>query len=109
MKKVEYQFMVNAKVTAEADFVLKQSAVKHVEIHLTAKGTAGKHWKDKNGSLTPAGFKAQTQGFVQGLIANIHSAHQIGAWDSAEHLRYIIKNIEHGFALASVKVEETEM
>lgn len=49
------------------------------------------------GSLTREGAKAMTQAFVQGLVANIHTEHQKGTWDSAEHLRYIIAELERGF------------
>lgn len=34
---------------------------------------------------------------VQGLIGNIHLAHEKGFRDSAEHLRWIISELERGF------------
>lgn len=43
------------------------------------------------------GSKALTQVFVQGLIGNIHHAHEKGYWDSAEHIRYIIAELGRGF------------
>lgn len=49
-------------------------------------------------TYSPDGFKALSQLFIQGLIANIHTAHQAKVWDSAEHLRFIIGNLEKGFA-----------
>lgn len=52
---------------------------------------------DKEDLPTAAGTKALTQCFVQGLVGNIHNAHQKGYWDSAEHLRYIISELERGF------------
>lgn len=52
---------------------------------------------DENGLPTAAGTKAITNNFVQGLIGNIHTAHQKGYWDSAEHLRFIIAELESGF------------
>jgi hypothetical protein len=36
------------------------------------------------------GARAVCNALVQGLIANLHFAHQHGLWDSAKHLRYII-------------------
>lgn len=101
--------MVFARVTAVADFDNKRSYVKHVDTQITARPGVGKDWKDDSGFLTPEGFKAQTHGFVQGLIANIHAADQKGGWDSAEHIRYIIENLERGFAQASVTISESEM
>jgi hypothetical protein len=41
----------------------------------------------KNDLPTRDGVKPLTQAFIQGLVANIHSAHDKGWWDSAEHLR----------------------
>ena len=49
-----------------------------------------------------AGTKALTQCFVQGLISNIHSAEERGYWNSAEHLRYIIAELERGFATVAI-------
>lgn len=52
---------------------------------------------DADGVPTAAGTKVLTNNFVQGLIGNIHQAHDKGYWDSAEHLRYIIAELERGF------------
>ncbi len=52
---------------------------------------------DKDEMPTAAGSKAITQCFVQGLIGNIHYAHQKGMRNDAEHLRYIISELERGF------------
>lgn len=42
--------------------------------------------------------KVMTQAFVQGLIANVKSAHFNGLWDEAEHMRYIIDELGKSFA-----------
>jgi hypothetical protein len=52
---------------------------------------------NKEGLPNKEGTKALSQCFIQGLIANIHQAHQNGLRDSAEHLRYIISELERGF------------
>lgn len=46
---------------------------------------------------TKAGIKPLTQAFIQGLVGNIHMAHERGYWDSAAHLRYIIDELQRGF------------
>jgi len=46
---------------------------------------------------TAIGCKALTQSFVQGLIGNIHYAHQNGHWNDAEHVKYIIEELKKGF------------
>jgi len=43
---------------------------------------------------------------VQGLVGNIHLAHNNGWRDSAEHLRWIISELEKGF-VAIANVEKT--
>jgi hypothetical protein len=52
---------------------------------------------DENGLPTAEGHRALTQCFVQGLIGNIHTAHQKGFRNDAEHLRYVISELERGF------------
>lgn len=52
---------------------------------------------DAEGVPTQVGTKVLTNNFVQGLIGNIHQAHDKGYWDSAGHLRYIIAELERGF------------
>lgn len=55
-----------------------------------------KYLKEDN-TPTKTGMMALTNNFVQGLIGNIHNAHNNEQWDSAEHLRYIIAQLEKGF------------
>lgn len=50
-----------------------------------------------NDSINAAGCKVVTNVLVQGLLANINLAHNCKFKDSAEHLRYIISELERGF------------
>lgn len=52
---------------------------------------------DKDDMPTQVGSHTMTTIFIQGLIGNIHASHQKGFRDSAEHLRYIISELERGF------------
>jgi hypothetical protein len=64
---------------------------------------------DKDSFPTKVGVKSLTQCFIQGIVGNIHSAHQKGQWDSAEHLRYVISELERGFAqVATVDATQKE-
>lgn len=63
-----------------------------------------KAYYDRDGNMTAIGSKTITNVFVQGLVGNMHAAHQAGFMDSAEHLRYIIKELERGF-VAQVEVD----
>lgn len=49
------------------------------------------------GLPTKEAIKPLSLCFIQGLVANIHKAHEEGWWDSADHLKYIIKELERGF------------
>lgn len=60
---------------------------------------------DFKGRPREKGIKPLTQAFVQGLVGNIHFAHERGWWDSAAHLRYIIDELTRGFAEVA-KVQE---
>ncbi len=62
---------------------------------------------EEDGMPKAAAIKPMTQCFVQGLVGNIHTAHQLGHWDSAEHLRYIISELERGF-IQPANVEKSE-
>lgn len=52
---------------------------------------------DEDGVPNKNGCFIATSVMVQGLLANIHVSHQQGFRDSAEHLRYIIAELERGF------------
>lgn len=60
---------------------------------------------EKGGLPNQEGSKVITNVLVQGLVANIHSCHQKGFRDSAEHLRFIIAELERGF-IHPAKVSE---
>lgn len=109
MKKLEYKFRVVSEVTAVADFEKGTSAVKETKVLLECSNREARAWKDNKGVVNEIGMKAQTQGLIQGLVANIHYAHQKEMWNSAEHLRYIINELERGFAFANAMADTTKM
>ena len=52
---------------------------------------------DKEDVMTENAVKALTQAFVQGLVGNIHYAHQRELWTDSDHIRYIIEELKKGF------------
>lgn len=52
---------------------------------------------DNQGTVTSIGSQALTNILTQGLIANLHLGHEKNWRDSAEHLRFIISELERGF------------
>lgn len=57
---------------------------------------------DADLSPTSSGLRLATIALTTGLANNIHFGHQRNLWDSADHLRYIIRELEDQF----VKVAE---
>jgi len=81
----------------ESDLEIGKSRFNETKVEFMDDQFDKKFTRDENGRVTYHGMKLQTEGLVQGLVANIHSAHEHGTWDSAEHLRYIIKQLEDRF------------
>lgn len=50
-----------------------------------------------NDQPTEDGVRILAALFTHGVLANLHYAHQNGLWDSAEHVRKVLKMIETGF------------
>lgn len=70
---------------------------------LTPEGLVG--YRDEEDKLTKEGIKALTNVLVQGLNANIQGSHQGKKWDSAEHLRYVISELERSFVAVTNVIE----
>ena len=64
-----------------------------------------KAYINDNGPYTKAGIKTISNVLVQTLLTNLRSAHRNGEWDSAEHLRWIIAELERGF----IKLDDGEI
>lgn len=56
---------------------------------------------DKESLPNKDGSNAISNVLIQGLVANIHMAHEKGFRDSADHLRWIISELERGFVQAT--------
>lgn len=95
---MEYILIGKCALTLKHNEGEKTSSHVHTDILLEISINVPKeNFIDKNDLPTKEGCKALTQTFIQGLVANIHNSHQKNYWDSAEHLRYIIKELERGF------------
>lgn len=58
-----------------------------------------------DGLPTKEGSEVITTVLVSSLVGNIHNAHENGFKDSAEHLRFIIAELERGFATVAIVTE----
>lgn len=106
---MKYRFRVISEVKAEANHKKGKSRVLETKVLLQGRKQDEAVWKDENGLVNDKGLKVQTQGLIQGLVANIHYGHQMGIWDSAKHLRYIIENLEKGFAHSGTEASISKM
>lgn len=107
MKK-QFKFTAWCTITLEAEPGAKKSSFVSSDFNLLPGENINKDaYLNKKGLVaTPAGVQAVTQCFVQGLIANIHMAHQKELRNDAEHLRYIISELEKGLIRLSEITEE---
>lgn len=93
------EFEVKVKVAVDSN-EKDNTKAKHIHTKFTldiSKNLDPSAYNDPSGLPTKNGCNAITQTLIQGLLGNIHTAHQQGYRDSAEHLRYIISKLEEGF------------
>lgn len=95
------QFSFEAKVVLTVEHKPGMTTSKHVatdfNLEVDSQLNRSQYLNDED-LPTKDGSKVLSNVLVQGLIGNIHSAHQQGFRDSAEHLRWIIEELTRGFA-----------
>lgn len=94
------EFSFEAKVVLTLEHQKGMSTSKHVatDFNLYIIGDLDrKQYLDKYDLPTQVGSKTLSNVLIQGLVGNIHMAHEKGFSDSAEHLRWIISELERGF------------
>lgn len=104
----EYYFIGTCKLTMTHENGAPKSNHGSTDIRLDLSPNLEKKMYLENDLPTKDGTKPLTLGFIQGLVANIHKAHEQGWWDSAAHLRYIIDELQRGF-VSVAKVGESTM
>lgn len=95
---MKFDFVGRCVLTMEHQPGMKTS--KHVETKFNldvSRNLDKKQYLDEDDLPTAAGVKALTNVFIQGLVGNIHHANEKGYWNDAEHIRYIISELERGF------------
>ena len=94
------EFSFEAKVVLTLEHKKEMTTSKHVATDFNLEvsdNLVRSQYLDKEDLPTEAGSKTLSNVLVQGLIGNIHLAHEKGFRDSAEHLRWIISELERGF------------
>jgi hypothetical protein len=95
MKK--FQFTGISRITLIHSDGMLTSKLHSTDLRLELSNNLDNRKYLDKGIPTQNAIKPLTQCFIQGLVANIQAAHDHGYWDSAEHLRYIISELERGF------------
>lgn len=101
---MEFSFEGLVKLTM--DYQEGETRSKHVSTEFllnVSDGLDKSKYLDHEELPNAEGSFALSNVLVQGLIGNIHFAHDVGFRDSAEHLRWIIAELEKSFvAVANV-------
>ena len=94
------EFSFEAKVVLRLEHKPGMATSKHVatgfNLYVSKELDINKYL-DKESLPNKDGSNAISNILIQGLVANIHMAHQKGFRDSADHLRWIISELERGF------------
>lgn len=94
------EFSFEAKVVLTLEHKQGMTKSKHVatDFNLEVIGPLDRsNYINNQGLPTGAGSQVLSNVLIQGLVGNIHMAHEKGFRDSAEHLRWIISELERGF------------
>jgi hypothetical protein len=103
------EFSFEAKVVLTLEHKTGMTRSKHISTDFNldvSQNLNKKEYLNEKDLPTSKGSQVLTNVLIQGLIGNIHMAHQKGYRDSAEHLRFIIAELERGF-IHVANVEES--
>lgn len=95
------EFSFEAKVVLTLEHKKGMTKSKHVatDFNIDVSDNLDRSmYLDEKKLPTEAGSRTLSNILIQGLVGNIHLAHEKGFMDSAEHLRWIISELEKGFA-----------
>ena len=104
------QFTLEARVEVTMEHTDGEKSSKHINTNCNldvSKNLDRKMYFGEDELPTKDGSKALTQTLVQGLVGNIHYAHQRGFRNDVEHMKYIVAELTRGFAsVANVSPSE---
>lgn len=98
---MKVQFTATSRLTLEHNQEDETSRHHSTEVRLECSNNLDTRRYADRGIPKKEGVKPLTLALTQGLIANIHAAHDSEYWDSAKHLRFIIDELELGFVQTS--------
>lgn len=101
MKKEAVRYAFDVHVVLEIDHIEGESSSMHAGTKFNlnvSSNLARNRYINEEGLPTKEGCAAITTTLIQGLVGNIHQSHEHGYRNDCEHLRYIISELEKGFA-----------
>lgn len=103
---MEITFEVRAALNLDHNEITNDTTQLSTQFNLKVDNKLNKSkYLDENNLPNKEGSIAVTSVLVHALVGNIHMAHEKGYRDSAEHLRFIIEELEKGFAsVAEVQI-----
>lgn len=106
---MQYEFTASCTTLVEHDEKTKKTQLLESALSLDfGDGIDPTAYFEPNGRPNQAGTKILTDVFIQGIAGNIHNAHSTGICDSAEHLRYVIAELEKFFIMNPHKIESQQ-
>lgn len=104
---MEFYFTVKARMSLSNTKGSGVSKLNSVDLGLEMSPNLQYDKYVSNGELTEEGSKVVTTTLCSALIAQIKNAHHYGLRDDAEHLRFVISELERGF-VAQADVEKIQ-
>lgn len=92
---MKFEFSAKAKIELESINISNVTKLNFCEFVLKIpKNVDENEYYNDSEMLNIYGAKMASLVFLNGIMANIHSSHQAGVFDSAEHFRWVISEME---------------
>ena len=98
---MQFYFTAISKIELEHESGDPKSTLKAVNLRLEVSNGLDRSIYLHKGMLRKAGLKPLTQALLQGLFVNIKTGHAKGWWNEAEHMQYIIDELQRVFVSTS--------
>ena len=99
---------LGASIKLELGVKNGKPTLEYVEFKLFEPDLLIEEYRNDDGTLNKHGAQALTQCFIQALNGHIHGSHEIGLWDSAEHIRYVLDELSSKFISTGFHVEHPD-
>jgi hypothetical protein len=110
MPNIQFHFVAISKITMRHEMGAPASQINHTDIRLDVSKNLNKAtYLDQEGLPTKEAIKPISLAFLQGIITNIQLGHEKGWWKEADHMRYVIDELQRAFVHPTNGLEVTRM